>query len=134
MSSVFTLTPALSRVSNLPTVWTNCMVAWAINQSAEKIVGQTPAWHDPSFFEWSTLGWLLFGASFVYSGGCVLNDAFDYEHDQKYNPTRPIPSGAISCSTVGESDGAFFRWRIPNRNGFLFLAIGGLSNLCSLSV
>ena len=35
------------------------------------------------------------GASFVYAGGCVLNDAFDHEFDQKYNPERPIPSGEI---------------------------------------
>lgn len=122
MSSVFTLTLTLSRVSNLPTVWTNCMVAWAINQSVEKIVGQTPAWHDPSFFDLSALGWLLVGASFVYAGGCVLNDAFDYEYDQKYNPIRPIPSGAISCSTV---------WGIGL--GFLFVGSAFLIGMSSCS-
>ena len=112
MPSILRLALTLSRASNLPTVWTNCLAAWAINQSVEKIVGQTPAWHDPTLFDWGVLGWLLLGASLVYSGGCVLNDAFDQKFDKQYNPNRPIPSGQINPSSV---------WVM----GILFLIIGG---------
>ena len=119
LNSIFTL----SRVSNLPTVWTNCLAAWTINQALEKIVGQTPEWHQPSSFNWEVFGWLLLGASFVYAGGCILNDAFDQKFDQTYNPDRPIPSGQIKSSTV---------WIV----GIMFLLIGGLLLLglssCSL--
>ena len=51
-------------------------------------------------FRLGALGWLLLGASFVYAGGCILNDAFDQKFDQTYNPDRPIPSGQIKSSTV----------------------------------
>ena len=119
LNSIFTL----SRVSNLPTVWTNCLAAWTINQALEKIVGQTPEWHQPSSFDWGVFGWLLLGASFVYAGGCILNDAFDQKFDQTYNPDRPIPSGQIKSSTV---------WIV----GIMFILIGGLLLLglssCSL--
>ena len=63
------------------------------------------------------------GASFVYAGGCILNDAFDQKFDQTYNPDRPIPSGQIKSSTV---------WIV----GIMFILIGGLLLLglssCSL--
>ena len=36
MTSNLNLILTLSRVSNLPTVWTNCLAGWAINQSVEK--------------------------------------------------------------------------------------------------
>ena len=113
MTSNFNLILTLSRVSNLPTVWTNCLAAWAINQSVEKILGQTPAWHQPGSLDWGIFGGLIMGASFVYAGGCVLNDAFDHEFDLKYNPERPIPSGEIKVLNV---------WIL----GGLFLLIGGL--------
>lgn len=103
----------LSRVSNLPTVWTNCLAAWAINQSSDKIVGHTPAWHEPWLYDWGTLGWILVGGSFFYAGGCVLNDGFDQNFDRKHNPNRPIPSGQVSTLSV---------WII----GFGFLLLGGL--------
>ena len=123
MASTFNLILTLSRVSNLPTVWTNCLAAWTINQSIEKIVGQTPQWHDPSSLDWKIFGWLVLGASFIYAGGCVLNDAFDQKFDQRYNPDRPIPSGQIKSSTV---------WIV----GIMFILIGGLLllGLCSCSL
>ena len=119
LNSIFTL----SRVSNLPTVWTNCLAAWTINQALEKIVGQTPEWHQHSSFDWGVFGWLLLGTSFVYAGGCILNDAFDQIFDQTYNPDRPIPSGQIKSSTV---------WIV----GIMFILIGGLLllGLCSCSL
>lgn len=77
----------LSRVSNLPTVWTNVLAAW--------IIASGPSWH------WSpALGWLLLGASLIYSAGMMLNDACDAAWDRNHRPERPIPSGRISHRMV----------------------------------
>ena len=77
----------LSRVSNLPTVWTNVLAAW--------ILASGPDW------QWtSALGWLLLGASLIYSAGMVLNDACDATWDRQHRPERPIPSGRIGLTMV----------------------------------
>jgi 4-hydroxybenzoate polyprenyltransferase len=75
----------LSRISNLPTVWTNVLAAYFLAHG----VGWSPA-----------LGWLLVGASFVYSGGMVLNDAADAKWDREHRKERPIPSGRIGLATT----------------------------------
>lgn len=74
----------LARVSNLPTVWSNCLAAWMIS-------GLAPAW---------AMVPLLLGASLLYSGGCTLNDAFDAKWDAKHRPERLIPAGILSPQTV----------------------------------
>ncbi|HEX2751338.1 MAG TPA: UbiA family prenyltransferase [Verrucomicrobiales bacterium] len=74
----------LARVSNLPTVWSNCLAAWLIS-------GAVPSWH---------LIPLLMGASLLYAGGCTLNDAFDAAWDTKHRPERLIPSGVLSRRAV----------------------------------
>lgn len=91
----------LSRVSNLPTVWTNCLAAWAFNHS----VGNHQDWNLLTGLEWGVLTWVLLGGSLVYSGGCILNDAFDQKFDAEFNPHRPIPSGQISSFAVWVSGG-----------------------------
>ena len=78
----------LSRASNLPTIWTNCLAAWVINQGNI---------HD---LEWGVLGWLLLGGSLIYSAGCILNDAFDQKFDAEFNQHRPIPAGKITPAKV----------------------------------
>src|SRR5262249_53072219 len=70
----------LGRVSNLPTVWSNCLAAWLL-------AGGGP---------WSRLGLVALGSSFIYTGGMFLNDAFDIEFDRKHRPERPIISGEAS--------------------------------------
>jgi len=90
----------LARVSNLPTVWTNVLVAWTINATASRTLKIIPEISDLDFFSWSVFAFLFLGSSLVYAGGCTLNDAFDKKFDQKYNPTRPIPSGSISSKQV----------------------------------
>jgi UbiA prenyltransferase family len=74
----------LGRVSNLPTVWSNCLCGWLLSSG-------------------STLDRFLLlclGATFLYLGGMYLNDAFDAQFDQQHRSERPIPSGAISVTAV----------------------------------
>lgn len=74
----------LGRVSNLPTVWSNCLAGW--------LLGGGGAWGP----WWA----LALGATSVYLGGMFLNDAFDAEFDRRHRPTRPIPSGAVPETRV----------------------------------
>ena len=85
----------LGRVSNLPTIWSNCLAAWWLG-------GGGNAWKLPLLF---------LGVSLLYTGGMFLNDAFDQEFDRLRRPERPIPSGKISAAAV---------WRL----GFGQLAAG----------
>lgn len=74
----------LGRVSNLPTVWSNCLVGWLLGGGGS----------------FRRLALLCLGATCLYLGGMFLNDAFDSEHDRHYRSERPIPSGAISAAKV----------------------------------
>lgn len=94
----------LGRISNLPTVWTNCLAAWILNR-----IGQySPLFTLPETVRdnfWgpedvSKLGWIILGASLIYVAGTTLNDAFDVEFDRKHNPERPIPSGIMKTWEV----------------------------------
>jgi 4-hydroxybenzoate polyprenyltransferase len=85
----------LGRVSNLPTVWSNCLAGWLLG-------GSGSAWR---------LAVLCAGASLLYIGGMYLNDAFDAQFDRQHRRERPIPSGAISEKAV---------WQF----GFIWLAAG----------
>lgn len=74
----------LGRVSNLPTVWSNCVAGWWLGGGGS--------------------GWALFdlglGATLLYVGGMFLNDAIDVEFDRQHRQERPIPAGHISIGTV----------------------------------
>ncbi len=74
----------LGRVSNLPTVWSNCLAGWLIAQGGPL----------------ERLLLVCVGASCLYLGGMFLNDAFDVEFDRQHRAERPIPSGAISLRAV----------------------------------
>jgi hypothetical protein len=74
----------LGRVSNLPTVWSNCLAGWWL-------AGGGNAWKLPLLF---------FGAGALYTGGMFLNDAFDVDFDRQRRAERPIPSGLISLDAV----------------------------------
>jgi 4-hydroxybenzoate polyprenyltransferase len=85
----------LGRVSNLPTVWSDCLAAWAL-------AGGSAA---------ATLVCVTISMSFLYVGGMFLNDAFDADFDRRHRRNRPIPSGAISEMAV-------WQW------GFLWIILG----------
>jgi 4-hydroxybenzoate polyprenyltransferase len=90
----------LGRVSNLPTVWSNCLAGWLLGGGGGVL----------------DLAILTLGASFLYVGGMFLNDAFDHEFDRVTRRERPIPSGQIAASEV-------WRW------GMAWLACGVVSLL-----
>ena len=75
----------LGRVSNLPTVWSNCAAGWLLSGGGT-----------------SALQFLLlcFGSACLYIGGMFLNDAFDADFDRQHRKERPIPSGSIRSELV----------------------------------
>lgn len=88
---------ALGRPARLPTVWSNCLAGWWLGG------GGNP----------DNLPVLFIGATLLFLGGALLNDAFDTDFDRQHHPGRPIPSGAISHGSVF-------------RSGVAFLTIGAL--------
>ncbi len=91
----------LGRVSNLPTVWSNCLAGWWLGGGGN----------------FSKLPFLFLGVTLLYVGGMFLNDAFDASFDRQHRTERPIPSGAIAESLV---------WKL----GALGLILGELCLMC----
>src|SRR5512137_991305 len=111
MPSRFCTLLTLGRVSNLPTVWSNCLAAWMLAGGG------------------SRLGLLLASGSCLYIGGMFLNDACDVEFDRRHRQERPIPSGLISR-------GAVWRWAAGLLLAGVLLAIpfGGRALACALAL
>ena len=78
---------ATGRISNLPTVWSNLLVAFLFAGSL------TTA--NLTLFALACLS-----ASLLYVGGCFLGDAIDVEFDLTHKPERPIPSGILERKSV----------------------------------
>ena len=97
----------LGRVSNLPSIWSNCLCGW--------LIGVGYAGLD-TVVDWTMLLCLCIGATAIYLGGMYLNDACDVAFDRNFRKERPIPSGAISESSV---------WKIGI--GLLAVGVGLLS-------
>ena len=81
----------LSRLSNLPTVWSNVLAGCVLG-------GGTP--------DERTVIPLALAVSALYTGGMFLNDAFDREADALARPERPIPSNDVSAREVTAVGGA----------------------------
>ena len=75
----------LSRVSNLPTVWSNVLAGTMTASLA-------PDW-------WPTL-MVAVAVSLFYTGGMFMNDAFDASIDRAERPERPIPAGNVGRREV----------------------------------
>ena len=84
MNQRFRTLLVLGRVSNLPTVWSNCLAGWWLG-------GGGNLWKLP---------FLFLGASLLHTAGMFLNDAFDEQFDRQRRKERPIPSGKISAALV----------------------------------
>lgn len=74
----------LGRVSNLSTVWSNCLCAWLISGGGT----------------WVAFVVLLVGSSCLYLAGMYLNDYCDAGFDAEHRQERPIPSQLIDRSSV----------------------------------
>ncbi|MGF1483655.1 MAG: UbiA family prenyltransferase [Opitutales bacterium] len=85
MRSKFRAFLELLRLPNAPTVWSNVLAAWLLGG------GVVADW---------TLLQLCTGATLLYFGGTILNDAFDAEWDRRHRPERAIPSGRLGARTV----------------------------------
>lgn len=97
---------ATGRISNLPTVWCNCIVPVAI------LLNHSPnflAWtkyisseHPGSMLEYPVIIalYLVISSSLIYVGGCFLGDAVDEKYDQAHKPYRPIPANILNKKTV----------------------------------
>lgn len=82
---------AMSRFANLPTVWSN------------GLLGVLLGWNlfaDQAHICPTCLTLVGLGLSFLYLGGCFLNDWHDLDFDQKTRPDRPIPSGRWARQTI----------------------------------
>lgn len=103
----------LGRVSNLPTVWSNCLAGWWLS-------GGGNFWKLP---------FLLLGVSALYTGGMFLNDAFDAEFDQQRRAARPIPSGKIALQTVWR-----FGWAWLGLGLFCLLFLGMVASALAIAL
>ena len=74
----------LARVPNIPTVWSNILVGWAL--AGGGCMGRLAA--------------SLAGGTLLYAGGCTLNDACDARWDRAHKPNRLIPAGVLTKRTV----------------------------------
>lgn len=74
----------LARLSNLPTVWSNVL-------AASVLAGGIAA---PDLIA------IVASMSAFYTGGMILNDAFDREIDARERPERPLPAGHIAPATA----------------------------------
>jgi 4-hydroxybenzoate polyprenyltransferase len=74
----------LGRVSNLPTVWSNCLAACWLG-----------GWNEPR-----VIVVLSVSATMLYVGGMYLNDVCDVEFDRRHRPERPIVSGVVTRRMV----------------------------------
>lgn len=74
----------LGRVSNLPTVWSNCCAGYWLG-----------GWNGPAAL-------LILGvaATLLYVGGMFLNDACDVSFDREFRRERPIAAGTVTRSFV----------------------------------
>lgn len=75
----------LSRISNLPTVWTNVLAGMCLSSAG---------------FTADTYAQVAVATSLFYVGGMFLNDAFDAPFDRRFRPDRPIPSEELSRAEV----------------------------------
>lgn len=73
----------LCRPPNLPTA------------AADILAGMAIAGFFLENQNWTNAGLLIISSIFMYAGGVVFNDYFDYELDKIERPERPLPSGLI---------------------------------------
>jgi len=103
----------LGRISNLPTVWSNCLAGCWLG-----------GWNTPM-----ALVLLCLGSTLLYVGGMFLNDVCDSKFDAEFRRERPIVTGtisrraAISASATLFIAGIVLINAINNRSGLLAIGL-----------
>jgi 4-hydroxybenzoate polyprenyltransferase len=95
----------LSRLSNLPTVWTNVLAGGVVAGAAADV----------------RLAAAAGAISLLYVGGMILNDVCDANHDRAHRVRRPIPAGVITRAAAAGASGLLMG------TGLGFIAAAGLS-------
>lgn len=119
MSSVLKGYLQLMRPANLPTA------------AADIFAGAALAGILTASFPILPLLLLVFASVFLYAGGVVLNDVFDFSIDKVERPERPIPSGLISLKSAAFfgsvllTIGIVFAFLLNQLSGFIALALAG---------
>ncbi len=86
---------AMSRFANLPTVWSNVLLAGVATGTIVRVL------NEPIFaISWEKIAFMCVAMSCLYLGGCFLNDWHDVDFDQETRPDRPIPSGRWQRRTI----------------------------------
>jgi 4-hydroxybenzoate polyprenyltransferase len=76
----------LLRITNLPTAWSNVLLAFLLVHGSWSPVTELLV--------------LLLASSSFYLGGMVLNDVYDVDRDLVERPERPLPAGEIKVQTA----------------------------------
>lgn len=92
MSEEFLGYAKLTRPANLPTAMADIMAGASISGFTFLIASDTSI----NGTAYLNLILLIFSSIFLYAGGVVLNDVFDFKIDQVERPERPIPKGDVS--------------------------------------
>ena len=112
---------ATGRVANLPTVWSNVIMAFYLALTLSSI--------DEFEQKQAFTLWLVFFASIatscLYVGGCMLGDYRDISFDRENRPNRPLVTGLLSPSSVAITAISLLT---------LGLLIGGLSTVSALTI
>ncbi|MBM1107853.1 UbiA-like protein EboC [Aurantibacter crassamenti] len=121
MSSVLKGYLQLMRPANLPTAAADIFAGVAI--------GGLLVNFEIASFSSQSLFLLVFASVFLYAGGVVLNDVFDYELDAVERPERPIPSGLIPLKkatvfgTILLLIGVFLAFLVNELSGYISIAL-----------
>ena len=86
----------LGRISNLPTVWSNCLVGCYLGGGNS--IGPVLS--------------LCLGGTLLYIGGMFLNDVYDVNFDAEFRRERPIVSGALNRGTAIGATVALFTFGV----------------------
>ena len=91
---------ATGRVANLPTVWSNVIVAFIL---AATVIDNSTAYsllQDTDHFGFWLLCFGCLASSCLYVGGCMLGDYRDIQFDRESRPSRPLITGLLSPGLV----------------------------------
>jgi len=125
MDSVLLGYARLARPANLPTAAADILagvaIAGIISNSAEIDFFRTSQFID--------IIYLVFASVFLYAGGVILNDVFDYKVDAIERPERPIPSGLIPIRSAAVYGGTVLTIGIV-----LAFLVSNLSGIVAISL